>query len=40
LIGQYPEILEKTDTKYFCEIFWALEPESYPETAQKIKEQE
>ena len=29
-IGQYPDVLGTLDTKYFCELFWALEPESYP----------
>ena len=30
IVGQQEQVLERVDTKYFCELFWALEPESFP----------
>lgn len=30
-IGENPEVLQRVDTKYYCELFWALEPQSQPE---------
>ena len=39
-IGTNPEILREADTKYYCELFWALESESIPHMVVRQREDE
>ena len=39
-VGTQPEILQLVDSKYYCDLFWALEQESIPYMITRQREEE